>query len=99
MPSPPQTESRSTPSSRAAASRLVPSANSPRLPDGVKTTRWALNDKSSNPGPPSPLAPSPASACLALRRRFAIFADPGGAIGVVPHDNVGAEDRLDVLGV
>src|SRR3984885_7746146 len=43
MPRPPQTESRSTPSSRAAASRLAPSANSPRLPDGVKTTRWALN--------------------------------------------------------
>src|SRR5208282_185181 len=43
MPRPPQTESRSTPSARAAASRLVPSANSPRFPDGVKTTRWALN--------------------------------------------------------
>src|SRR5580658_5405905 len=36
MPRPPQTESRSTPSV------LVPEANSPRLPDGVKTTRNAV---------------------------------------------------------
>src|ERR1700759_1315515 len=45
MPRPPQTESRSTPRARAASSRLKPSATSPRFPDGVKTTRWALNAK------------------------------------------------------
>ena len=38
-PRPPQTESRSTPSARAACSNGVPMANRPRLPDGVKTTR------------------------------------------------------------
>src|SRR3984957_17610709 len=42
MPRPPQTESRSTPSARAASSRLAPSPNSPRLPEGVKTTRWVI---------------------------------------------------------
>src|SRR5277367_3537411 len=103
MPRPPQTESRSTPSPRAAASRLVPSANSPRLPDGVKTTRWALNgnfsDAGSCPGAPAPLAPAAAGARLSLRRWFAIFAYPCPAIGVVAHDNVGAKDGLDVLGV
>src|SRR5688572_22778978 len=38
MARPPQTESMSTPSVRAAASSGVPTANRPRLPDGVKTT-------------------------------------------------------------
>src|SRR3984957_15031319 len=43
MPRPPHTESRSTPSARAASKRLKPSANSPRLPEGVKTTRWVIS--------------------------------------------------------
>src|SRR4051794_32014070 len=36
MPRPPQTESRSTPSLRAASSTVVPSGKRPRLPDGAK---------------------------------------------------------------
>src|ERR1700728_1484024 len=77
MPRPPQTESRSTPSSRAAASRLVPSANSPRLPDGVKTTRWALN------GNPSTARTRTARA--RSRRAFApiVLGEEGQAMGVV----------------
>src|SRR5215208_4721031 len=39
MARPPQTESMSTPSARAAVSTGVPSGNRPRLPDGVKTRR------------------------------------------------------------
>ena len=39
MPRPPQTESRSTPSARAAASTVVPAGKRPRWPDGVKITR------------------------------------------------------------
>ena len=38
---PPQTESMSTPSARAACSTGVPSAKRPRLPEGVKTIRCA----------------------------------------------------------
>src|SRR5690606_6904386 len=38
MPRPPQTESRSTPSWRAAVSTGVPTAKRPRLPEGVKIT-------------------------------------------------------------
>jgi hypothetical protein len=38
MPRPPQTESMSTPSERAASRTVVPSANRPRRPDGMKMT-------------------------------------------------------------
>src|SRR4051794_26478286 len=37
MPRPPHTESRSTPSSRAASSTVVPVRTAPRRPDGTKT--------------------------------------------------------------
>src|SRR6516165_10299688 len=95
MPRPPQTESRSTPSVRAAASRLVPSANSPRLPEGVKTTRCALKLERSSSRAPASLAPPAARARLSLRRGLAIFADPLAAVGIVAHHHVGAKDRLD----
>src|SRR6266498_5064348 len=58
IPRPPQTESRSTPSARAASSTLVPAANAPRLPEGVKTART-----SARPPAPAPdgwlTAPAP----------------------------------------
>ena len=38
IPRPPQTESMSTPSERAASRTVVPSGNRPRRPDGVKMT-------------------------------------------------------------
>ena len=41
-------QSRSTPSARAASSRLAPSANSPRLPEGVKTMRWVKRSTGPN---------------------------------------------------
>src|SRR5271154_5930566 len=77
MPRPPPTESRMTPSSRAAASRLAPSANSPRLPDGVKTTRWALNVNARTARARTARAWS--------RRAFApiVLGEEGQAVGVV----------------
>ncbi len=42
MPRPPQTESTSTPSVRAAESSGVPTGKRPRLPEGVKTTSGSL---------------------------------------------------------
>src|SRR5689334_9729093 len=39
IPRPPQTESMSTPSRRAASRTVVPGSNRPRRPDGVKMTR------------------------------------------------------------
>ena len=42
MPRPPQTESMSTPSWRAAVSTGVPTGKRPRLPEGVKTTRASV---------------------------------------------------------
>src|SRR3712207_5657654 len=95
MPRPPHTESRSTPSRRAASRTLVPDAKRPRRPEGVKTTR-----KSSDAGTPAAFAPS---ACAlggaALGRGLAELADPGHAIGIMTHHDVGAEHGLDVLGV
>src|SRR5271170_2968128 len=97
MPRPPQTESRSTPSRRAASRMLVPSGKRSRLPDGVKTTRGSL--KASRPRPAAPALAPPPRARLALGRRLAVFADPCAAIGVVTHHHVGAENRLDVFGM
>src|SRR5690606_41668008 len=95
MPRPPHTESRSTPSARAASRRLVPSANRPRLPDGAKTTR-----RSSATRPPAGFAAAaPGFAVGADRRRLAEAADPGGAVRIGAVHNVGAEHGLDVLGV
>src|SRR5277367_2034726 len=93
MPRPPQTVSRSTPSFRAASSRLAPSSNSPRLPDGLKTIR--CEPKPLAPRPATPFAPT--GARLALGRGLAIGANPGAAIGVVAHHDIGAEDRLPVF--
>ena len=42
MPRPPQTESMSTPSERAACSTMVPTGNRPRRPEGVKTTNGSF---------------------------------------------------------
>src|SRR5690606_34775222 len=42
MPRPPQTESRSTPSWRAAVSTGVPAGKRPRLPEGVKITSGSV---------------------------------------------------------
>ena len=42
IPRPPQTESMSTPSERAACSSGVPSGKRPRLPEGVKTTNASV---------------------------------------------------------
>src|SRR5690606_21856141 len=55
MPRPPQTESTSTPSARAALSSGVPSGKRPRFPDGVKTTRaspWGREGSSLIESPP-----------------------------------------------
>ena len=41
-PRPPQTESTSTPSVRAACSSGVPTGNRPRFPEGVNTTRASV---------------------------------------------------------
>ena len=81
--------------------RSCPSGKRPRLPEGVKTTRCSLHtertfkprrdgDPRAGPGRRPP-RPRPAGS-----RYLRIHA---AAIRVVAHDDVGAEDRLDVLGV
>jgi hypothetical protein len=49
MPRPPQTESMSTPSERAACSTGVPTGKRPRRPDGVKTTSGSFGFKTLAP--------------------------------------------------
>src|SRR5579872_6896680 len=51
------------------------------------------------PGAAAPFAAAAAFASggLALRRRLAILSDPGGAIRVVAHHHISAEDRLPIL--
>ena len=63
IPRPPQTESRSTPSERAASSRFVSCANRPRLPEGVKTTSASAASLTAPAG--SRRAPRPAAALAA----------------------------------
>ena len=72
MPRPPQTESMSTPRDRAASSTVVPSANRPRRPDGVKMTSGStatIVPTSAGRGHESAIDAAPAD--LALGRWFA----------------------------
>ena len=65
-PRPPHTESRSTPSERAASRTVVPSANRPRRPDGVKMTS-GIRAGASRPRPPPPRRPPPRGSASARR--------------------------------
>src|SRR5215472_14047883 len=90
MPRPPQTESTSTPSARAACSTGVPWGKRPRRPEGVKTMA-----ASSATAPPS-LTPAAGGLALgagsARRRLLAELLEPAHAVGVVAHQGVGGHD-------
>jgi hypothetical protein len=70
MPRPPQTESTSTPSVRAAESSGVPTGKRPRLPEGMKTTSGSL--------PVMAAAQARARRRLSRRPRTASPSAPGG---------------------
>ena len=98
IPRPPQTESRSTPSDRAASSRFVPCANRPRLPEGVKTTSASAPALTTRAVPPRAAAiggglpPALASAATSAAGAGRLLAEPGDpllAVGVVAHHHVG----------
>src|SRR5262245_10066072 len=102
MPRPPQTESTSTPSVRAADRSGVPTGNRPRLPEGMKTTSGSLAVMRlrSGAGGAAPLAS--AAHGRALRARWLLLAeprDPALAVRVVAHHHVGAEAGAHGLGV
>src|SRR5579883_1852999 len=94
MPRPPQTESMSTPSVRAACRTGVPTGKRPRRPAGVKTT------VASATAPPSLAA---AARRLALgaggagRRLLAELLEPAHAMGVVAHQRIGGQHRAQDL--
>ena len=102
-PRPPQTESMSTPSARAASRTVVPSANRPRRPDGVKMTSASAalgglgggrrHGRDASAGGADEPAVDAAAAGLALGRRLAVRPDPAAAVGVVAHQDVGRHDR------
>ena len=102
IPRPPQTESMSTPSDRAASRTVVPSGNRPRLPDGVKMTRTSAvlgHEATAQPG-------TGVSAGDPLRRRLTRrpcspssrgqpeATDPAAALGIVAHQHVGGHDGV-----
>src|SRR6185295_5772170 len=108
---PPQTESMSTPSDRAACSTGVPIGKRPRRPEGVNT----ISASSLSVIPLSAAAASflalPASridiiarsrraSIAGLRRRwgrFAELANPGEAVGIDAVQHIGAHDRVHVF--
>ena len=102
IPRPPQTESMSTPSERAASRTVVPSGNRPRRPDGVKITSasaGSLIGRRLSPRPatrrrPAAAAPVDPAALLALGRGLAERPDPAAALRVVAHQHVGGHDRV-----
>src|SRR5262245_4061682 len=103
MPRPPQTESTSTPSVRAAERSGVPTGKRPRLPEGMKTTSGSLAvmGRRSGAGRAAPLAAA-AENGLALGARRLLLAealDPTLAVWVVAHHHVGAEAGAHGLGV
>src|SRR5262245_39720634 len=92
IPRPPQTESRSTPSVRAASRTLVPAANAPRLPEGVKTARtsegrltgappWGAPDPPRFTGAPPWGSPDPSGSRLLRRRTAAALPTAPSAAG------------------
>src|SRR5216683_6428057 len=88
MPRPPQTESTSTPSARAACRTGVPSGNRPRKPEGVKT--MAASSATASP------CLAPAARGLGFRARGRLLAEllePAHAGGVMAHHRVGRHDR------
>ena len=107
MPRPPQTESTSTPSVRAADRSGVPTGKRPRLPEGVKTTSGSFavmgSPRGAGPATRGASAPfAPAAAGLAVRagrRRLAEARDPALAVRVVAHHHVRAEAGAHGLGV
>src|SRR5262245_27985225 len=102
MPRPPQTESTSTPSVRAAESSGVPAGKRPRLPEGMKTTSGSLAvmGRWSGAGGAAPLAAAAdGSAFRARRLLLAEAGDPALAMRVVAHHHVGAEAGAHGLGV
>src|SRR5262249_13233128 len=89
MPRPPQTESISTPSARAACRTGVPIGKRPRRPEGVKTT------VASATAPPSLAAAARGrglGAGGAGRGLLAELLEPAHAVGVVAHERVGRQD-------
>src|SRR3954452_3449251 len=109
IPRPPQTESMSTPSLRAASRTVVPGADRPRRPDGVKMTRassatssfLAIAGSAADGGAGLDPGPSPVdapTAGLALRRRGPELGGTAAGILVVPLEHVrGNDGRPDAL--
>ena len=102
IPRPPQTESMSTPSERAASRTVVPSGKRPRRPDGVKMTSGVGGLAHGRPLSRRPrFRPAPARAgdvdpapLLALQRGRPERPDPAAALGVVAHQHVGGHHRM-----
>src|SRR5712671_4494771 len=88
MPRPPQTESMSTPSARAASRTVVSFGNRPRRPDGVKMTSGSAADGRSGAAAIDPDAP------FALHRRDAEGADPAAGVLVVAEEDVAGHDGV-----
>src|SRR5262245_9101019 len=102
MPRPPQTESTSTPSVRAAERSGVPAGKRPRLPEGMKTTSGSLAvmGRRSGAGRAAPLAAAADGLALGARRLLlAELRDPVFAVRVVAHHHVRAEAGTHGLGV
>ena len=89
-PRPPQTESRSTPRARAASRTVVPSANRPRRPDGVKMTSGSAPEVTTrrrrcHAAAPAPEAAPPAAASarrLTRRPRSPAAIAPSGPLPI-----------------
>src|SRR6476620_7941181 len=92
MPRPPQTESMSTPSDRAASRTVVPVGKRPRRPDGVKMTSASPATVTVPLADRDGAAVDPAAADLAFGDGHPVGADPAGAIGVVAHQHIGGHD-------
>src|SRR5262245_47188013 len=86
---PPQTESMSPTTERAASRNVVSSGNRARRAGGVKMTSGSAATARTSASRGDEPAVDPAAPGLAIGRRLAVGDDPARAVGVVAHEDVG----------